>query len=50
MTDKEKSSKQIKVSNLSKKSQAKLEEIKKKQGLKTDEEAIEYLTSFFAKK
>ncbi|MGQ2374989.1 hypothetical protein [Companilactobacillus zhachilii] len=49
MTDKEKDSKRVKTSDLSKKSQEKLEEIKKKQGFKTTDEAIDYLTGFFKK-
>ncbi|MBL3531299.1 hypothetical protein JMJ99_07945 [Companilactobacillus zhachilii] len=49
MTDKEKDSKHVKASDLSKKSQEKLEEIKKKQGFKTTDEAIDYLTGFLKK-
>jgi len=50
MSEKEPASKQVKVSKLSKKSQAKLEEIKQKQGFKTSEEAIAYLTGFLQNK
>lgn len=39
--------KHVKTSDLSKKSQAKLEEIKKAQGLKSTDEAIKYMTEFF---
>ncbi|WP_166667248.1 hypothetical protein [Companilactobacillus nuruki] len=39
----------IDSSNLSRRSQNKLEEIKQKHGFKTTEEAINYLTSFFEK-
>ena len=38
--------KHVKSSDLSKKSQAKLEEIKKAHGFKTTDEAIDYLTRF----
>ncbi|APU70906.1 hypothetical protein LCR01_09500 [Companilactobacillus crustorum] len=50
MTDKTSKSEKIDVSTLSKKSQAKLEEIRQKQGLKTIEEAADYLTGFFKQK
>lgn len=42
--------KEINSSNLSKKSQKKLEEIKQQQGFKTTEETIKYLTEFFKEK
>ena len=50
MVDKNKETpKRVKSSDLSKKSQAKLEEIKQKQGFKTTDEAIDYLTGFLKK-
>lgn len=46
----DKINKPIKSADLSKKSQLKLEEIRKKQGFKTIDETIKYLTGFFEKK